>query len=129
MVDDTPAPAVDGNDLERLRHGWPQVVTAISKSPPLKPLISVCRPIGVENNVVTLGFPEEQAFLKDVAERRRANLEDGIGQFLGHPVGVRCVATNLDLLPPLPADADAAHILSEARRIFADDLADAPEVT
>ena len=78
---------------------------------------------------MTLGFPEEQAFLKDVAERRRANLEEGIGGFLGHDVGVRCVATNLDLLPPLPADEDAAHILAEAHRIFAEDLAEIPEVT
>jgi len=122
-------PPAGGGDLERLRAGWAQVVGAISKSPPLKPLISVCRPIGVEGNIVTLGFPEEQAFLRDVAERRLPNLEEGIGQFLGHPVGVRCVATNLDLLPPLPADADAAHIYAEAQRIFADSLADAPEVT
>ena len=127
----TAEPPVAGEpsgDLERLRAGWATVVTAISKSPPLKPLISVCRPIGVEGNVVTLGFPEEQAFLKDVAERRRANLEQGIGGFLGHDVGVRCVATNLDLLPPLPADQEAAHILSEAQRIFAEDLAEVPEV-
>jgi len=92
-------------------------------------LIVVCRPIGVEGNIVTLGFPEEQAFLKDVAERKRANLEERIGEFLGHDVGVRCVATNLDLLPPLPADAEAAHILAEAHRIFGEDLAEVPEVT
>jgi DNA polymerase-3 subunit gamma/tau len=137
--DDSPSPApalgppgdepAAGGDLERLRAGWSSVVAAISKSPPLKPLISVCRPIGVEGNVVTLGFPEEQAFLKDVADRRRANLEEGIGGFLGHAVGVRCVATNLDLLPPLPADEAAAHILAEAHRIFAEDLAEVPEVT
>ena len=123
-----PVAAGPSGDLERLRAGWATVVTSISKSPPLKPLISVCRPIGVEGNVVTLGFPEEQAFLKDVAERRRANLEQGIGGFLGHEVGVRCVATNLDLLPPLPADQEAAHILAEAQRIFAEDLAEVPEV-
>ena len=134
-VDESEAPvplapsAPTGDDLERLRSGWATVVAAISKSPPLKPLIVVCRPIGVEGNIVTLGFPEEQAFLKDVAERKRANLEERIGEFLGHEVGVRCVATNLDLLPPLPADADAAHILAEAHRIFAEDLAEVPEVT
>ncbi|HEY3335243.1 MAG TPA: DNA polymerase III subunit gamma/tau [Candidatus Limnocylindrales bacterium] len=135
----SPAPALEqpvplapsgpgGDDLERLRAGWATVVAAISKSPPLKPLIVVCRPIGVEGSIVTLGFPEEQAFLKDVAERKRANLEERIGEFLGHEVGVRCVATNLDLLPPLPADAEAAHILAEAQRIFAEDLAEVPEV-
>ena len=77
---------------------------------------------------MTLGFPEEQDFLSDVAERKRADLEERIGGFLGHQVGVRCVASNLDLLPPLPADADAAHILAEAQRIFAEDIAEVPEV-
>ena len=95
----------------------------------MKPLISACRPIGVEGNQVTLGFPEEQGFLRAVAERRRPLLEECIGEYLGRPVGVRCVATNLDLLPPLPADEEAAHILAEAHRIFAEDLAEVPEVT
>lgn len=122
-------PAGDGGDLDRLRHGWLEVVARISSNPATKPLITACRPIRVEGNVVTLGFPEEQAFLKDALERRRPNLEDGLGAFLGHPVAVRCVATNLDLAPPLPDDEAAAHILSEARRIFAEDLAEVPEVS
>jgi len=119
-------PSVDlagpvGGDLAVLRDRWPEIVARISKHPPTKPLISVCRPIAVEDGVVTLGFPEDQGFLRDVAERRRAVLEEGIGAVLGRPVGVRCVATNLDLVPPLPADADAAFILAEARRIFGGD--------
>ena len=123
------APIAAGSDLERLLTGWLDVVTTMSRNPATKPLIAACRPIAVEGSIVTLGFPEEQAFLKDVAERRKANLEEGIGAFLGHPVGVRCVATNLDLAPPLPSDAHAAHILAEAQRIFAEDLAEIPEVT
>ena len=122
-------PAPGDSDLERLRHGWPQVISMIGANPSLRPLILDCRPIGVEANVVTLGFPEEKAFFKDVAERRRANLESGLGQFLGHDVGVRCVATNFELVPPLPSDVDEARILDEANRIFADDLADVPEIT
>ena len=59
---------------------------------------------------------------------RKSILEEGIGAVLGHPVAVRCVATNLDLVPPLPADDEAATILSEARRIFAEELSDADEV-
>ena len=121
---------VPTDDLERLRHGWVRLVEQITDlNRAVKPLIVDCRPIGVEGNVVTLGFPEEKAFLKDVAERRRPILEQAFSSFLDHPVGVRCVATNLDLVPPLPADADAAHILAEAHRIFAEDLADTPEVT
>ncbi len=119
-----------GADLDRLRSGWAGVVADVTqRNRAAKPLIAACRPIGVEGRTVTLGFPEEQGFLRDVAERRRPLLEASIGTFLGHPVAVRCVATNLDLLPPLPADPEAAHILSEAHRIFADDLADTPEVT
>jgi hypothetical protein len=77
---------------------------------------------------VTLGFPEGQAFLKDVAERRRANLEEGISQFLGRSVAVRCVATNLDLIPPV-TDDDSNPLFAEARRIFAEDIADIEEVS
>jgi hypothetical protein len=127
----SPAVALDapiGADLALLRERWPEVVARISAHPPTKPLISVCRPIAVEDGIVTLGFPEDQGFLRAVAERRRTVLEDGIGAVLGRPVGVRCVATNLDLVPPLPADADAAFVLAEARRIFEGDDADAAPV-
>jgi hypothetical protein len=56
-------------------------------------------------------------------------LEERIGELLGHPVNVRCVATNLDLVPPLPDDPEAARVVAEARRIFADDLVDVGEVS
>jgi hypothetical protein len=121
--------ATPDGDLDRLRHGWAEVVATIGRNPAVKPLITACRPIGVEGSVVTLGFPEEKSFLRDVAERRRPILEQYIGGFLGHDVGVRCIATNLDLLPPLPDDQEAAGILAEAHRIFADDRLDIPEVS
>ncbi len=124
---DPGAPA--GSDLATLRSRWPEVVARISAHPPTKPLIVVCRPIAVEDGVVTLGFPEDQGFLRDVAERRRTVLEEGIAAVLGRPVGVRCVATNLDLVPDIPADAEAAFVLAEARRIFGSDEPDAAEVT
>ena len=130
-----PAPetaADDGaplSDLERLRHGWAQVISLIGSNPSMRPLILDCRPIGVEANVVTLAFPEEKAFFKDIAERKRSTLETGLGQFLGHEVGVRCVATNFELIPPLPSDVDEARILEEAHRIFAEDMADIREIT
>ena len=121
--------APPGSDLATLRQRWPEVVTRVSQHPPTKPLIAVCRPISVEDGIVTLGFPEDQGFLRAVAERRRTVLEEGIAAVLGHPIGVRCVATNLDLLPELPADADAAFVLAEARRIFGSDESDAAEVS
>ena len=91
-------------------------------------MIIACRPVSVEDGVVTLGFPEDQAFLRSVAERRRNVLEEGIGAVLGRTVAVRCVATNLDLVPELPADAEAAFVLAEARRIFGADATEPGDV-
>jgi hypothetical protein len=104
-------------------------VARISQHPPTKPLIAACRPISVEGNVVTLGFPEDQAFLRDVADRRRPILEQGMTEFLGRSVAVRVVATNLDLVPAPAAGDDAAALIAEARRIFADELVDVGEVS
>jgi hypothetical protein len=122
------APPDGDGSLEELVARWPEVVAHISIHPPTRPLITVCRPIAVDGSVVTLGFPEGMAFLADVAERRRSNLEDGIARFLGRPVVVRCVATNLDVTGPPPPPSDGDRLLVEARRIFADDLAEVGEV-
>ncbi|MGZ6339583.1 MAG: DNA polymerase III subunit gamma/tau, partial [Candidatus Limnocylindrales bacterium] len=113
--------------LEQLRARWPEIVTIVSRHPPSKPLIEACRPIAVDGNVVTLGFPEGQSFFKEVAEKRRPHLEDGIGQVLGRAVAVRCVATNLEL-PPASEESEAVRLLAEARRIFAEDLLDVGEI-
>ena len=113
--------------IEQLRAAWPEIVSILSQSPPVKPLIAACRPVSIDGPVVTLGFPEDQAFLKDALERRRSMLEDGIGRVLGRAVNVRCVATNLEDVPAVPiGDTD---LISEAKRIFADDLVDVGEVS
>ncbi len=118
----------DPPGIDELRAAWPAIVAELSQSPPIKPLIAACRPVSLEGPVVTLGFPEDQAFLKDALERRRAKLEEGIGRILGRAVNVRCVATNLEHVPAVPP-GDAADLISEARRIFADDLVDVGEVS
>jgi DNA polymerase-3 subunit gamma/tau len=121
------AAAAGHPDLERLLTGWSGIVASVR--PATRAVITECRPMSVEGNTVTLGFPEAKAFLKDVAERKRPDLEAAVGGFLGRAVAVHCVATNLDLVAPEPADPDAAFVLAEARRIFADDLVDVGEVS
>ena len=74
---------------------------------------------------MTLGFPEEQAFLKEQAERRRPGIEAGIAAVIGHPVTVRCVVANVELPPRRGSD----DLVAEARRIFADELVDVGEVS
>jgi DNA polymerase III subunit gamma/tau len=121
-------PAASPASVDELRAAWPEIVAVLSQSPPVKPLIAACRPVSVDGPLVTLGFPEDQAFLKDALERRRSILEEGIGRILGRPVSVRCVATNLEDVPAVPV-GEAADLISEARRIFADDLVDVGEVS
>jgi DNA polymerase-3 subunit gamma/tau len=121
---DTPPTAAPepGSDLARLRDGWAEIVASVG--PSTKAVITECRPMGVDGNIITLGFPESKGFLKDVAERKRPELEQAFGRFFGRAVSVRSVATNLEL-PPAASD----DLVAEARRIFADDLADIGEVS
>jgi hypothetical protein len=119
-------PAGDG--LAALLAAWPDVVARLSADPPTKPLILACRPVAVDGAIVTLGFPEEQSFLKDAIERRRAKIEAGIGESLGHEVTVRCVVANIEVAPPPEPTSDGALVMAEANRIFADVLVDVAEV-
>lgn len=127
----TPQPAAarprTGPTLQLLLERWAEIVEVVSKSPPTKPLILACRPVSVEDGVVILGFPEAQSFFKDVAERRRAVLEDGVSRVLGMPVSVRCVAANVEV-SPMPADPDSSRLMTEFRRIYGDDVVDVGEV-
>jgi len=119
------APTDSSPDLERLVDGWGQVVASVG--PATRAIITECRPLSVEGNVVTLGFPEAKGFLKDVAERKARELDAAVGSFLGRSVNVRCVATNIEIAAGAPADS--AFVLAEARRIFADDIVDVGEVS
>ena len=121
--------ATTGGGIDELRARWPEVVAFLSQNPPVKPLIEACRPISVDGPVVTLGFPEDKAFLKIALERRGPMLEEGIGRVLGRAVNVRCVATNLEHVPAVAIEAESADLISEARRIFAEDLVDVGEVS
>ncbi len=123
IPDDRPGPPA-GDELQALLAAWPEIVSRLSAHPPTKPLIVSCRPVAVDGAIVTLGFPEEQAFLKDQAERRKPGIETGIAAVVGHPVTVRCVVANIEL-PPAASD----DLVAEARRIFGDDLAEVRDVS
>ena len=122
-------PATNGTDLslDRIVAAWPDIVTALSRQPVIKPLILMCRPVALDGVIVTLGFPEEQAFLREIAERKKAGIEAGIREVIGPDVGVRCIVANIEV--PVPATGgDDGFLMAEARRIFGDDLADVVEI-
>ncbi len=114
--------------LARVRAGWPAIVAHLSRTPLIKPLAEVCRPVRLEGRVVVLGFPEDKAFLREKAEQRHGAFEEAIAAVVGTELGIRCVATNLEALPPLPHEAIGRENLDVARRVFAGDLADATDV-
>ena len=123
------AAATNGTDLslDRLVAAWPDIVTVLSRQPVIKPLIITCRPVALDGVIVTLGFPEEQAFLREIAERKKAGIEAGIREVIGHDVGIRCVVANIEA--PVPATGgDDGFLMAEARRIFGEDLADVVEI-
>jgi len=125
------APSVESDGLQELLTAWPQIVQVISSNPANRPLINACRPVEVRGAIIVLGFPESQAFLRDIAERKKQMLEEGIGQVLGRAVAVRCVATNIELVQPVAAIAGPSNgddLVAQARRIFEDDLVDVAEV-
>ena len=120
--DPVPVTVGVGNDLERLVGDWPEIVKSVS--PATRAVLSECRPIAVDGNVVTLGFPEAKSFLKDHAERRKSDVETAVGGHLGRPVSVRAVATNIEVAPLVAAE----DLVAEARRIFGEDLVEVAEI-
>jgi hypothetical protein len=107
-------------------RSWPDIVSHVGRNPAVRPLITACRPVEVRDGIVVLGFPENQPFLRDHAERKKAALEEGISAVIGRPVGVRCTATNLEI--PEPDLEPADDLVAAARRVFGGDLADVDEV-
>ncbi len=122
---DPPSDAANGTglSLDRIVEAWPDIVGRLSQKPAIKQLILTCRPIAIDGSVITLGYPEEQAFLREIAERKRSDIEAGIREVIGHDVGIRCVVANIEL-PPQPVVGDDGFLLAEAKRIFGDDLVD-----
>ena len=114
--------------LESVLAAWPAIVALLSGKPAIKQLISTCRPVSLDGAIVTLGFPEEQAFLRDHAERKKTEIEAGIREVLGRDVGIRCVVANIEVVAAAPAADDDGFLMSEARRIFGEYLVDVVEV-
>ena len=78
--------------MDALLAAWPVVVREMSRLPALKQLIIESRPIAVEEGVVTLGFPEGRAFLRDAADKRKSAHRGRAGQG-DRPDGPRSAAS------------------------------------
>jgi len=88
--------------------------------------VSSCRPVEFRDGFLVLGFPESQSFMRDIAERKRLVLEDGIAAVVGRPVAVRCVVTNLELVEPVDSGED--DLVAQARRVFDGELAGVEDI-
>jgi DNA polymerase III subunit gamma/tau len=121
----THAPVAD-EAIAAVREAWPRIVSTIGSNPANRPLVATCRPIEVQDGVLVLGFPEDQAFMRDIADRKRRVLEDGIASIIGRSMAVRCVVTNLELVEPV--DSGEGDLVSQARRIFEGELAGVEDI-
>ncbi len=118
--------AAPGGDIATVRKAWSLVVAAIGSNPANRPLVASCRPVEIDDGVLVLGFPEDQAFMRDIAERKRRVLEDGIASVVGRSMAVRCVVTNLELVEPV--DTGEGDLVSQAKRIFDGELAGVEDI-
>jgi len=115
-----------GDAMSAIRAAWPRIVAAIGSNPANRPLVTTCRPVEMRDGFLILGFPEDQAFMRDIAERKRLVLEEGIAAVVGQHVAVRCVVTNLELVEPV--DSGEGDLVAQARRIFDGELAGVEDI-
>jgi hypothetical protein len=120
--------APSDDPLGRLRREWALVVAHVGRNPANRPLVAACRPLQIEGRIVVLGFPEDQGFLRDIADRKRPALEEGVQAVLGSDYVVRCVAANVEVMAEA-IDEEARQVIEQARRVFAGDLADVAEIS
>jgi DNA polymerase III subunit gamma/tau len=115
------APAAGDDELASIHAAWPRIVAAIGDNPANRPLVTSCRPVELRDGFLVLGFPEDQAFMRDIADRKRRVLEEGIASVIGRHVAVRCVVANVELVEPV--DPGEGDLVSRARQIFEGELA------
>jgi len=108
------------DEITSIRAAWPQIVSTIGGNPANRPLVTSCRPVELRDGALVLGFPEDQAFMRDIAERKRRVLEDGIASVIGRHVAVRCVVANLEQVEPV--HSGEGDLVSKAREIFDGEL-------
>lgn len=114
------------DELTAIRAAWSDIVAAIGGNPANRPLVTACRPVELRDGALVLGFPEDQAFMRDIADRKRRVLEEGIASVIGHHVAVRCVVANLELVEPV--SSGEGDLVSRARQIFDGELAGIEDV-
>ncbi len=102
--------------LGQVTSNWNDVVAASRRvHPNLPALLAACQPLGVEGNVVTLGFRNEVLRSKADGEQNRQGIEQSLGQVLGAALHVKCVLHSAEAVQ-LP-DVDSDGPVAEAFRL------------
>ena len=115
--------------LDELLAAWPAIVAQLSAHPPTKPLIIACRPVAVDGADRHPRLPGGAGVPQ--GRRRAPPAGDRGGHRRGpRPAGHRPLRRRpTSRSSPAAPLGDAAYVLAEARRIFADDLVDVGEVS
>jgi DNA polymerase-3 subunit gamma/tau len=95
--------------LEQLRSQWRGIVSLAGRqSKNLPALLAMCKPLGVEGQMIVLGFDYpifKEKF--DKTEDAAATISDALAQLLGGTYGIRSVVTGDYTLPIEKADFEA----------------------
>jgi DNA polymerase-3 subunit gamma/tau len=120
--------------LDQVRARWPEIIERAT--PAIKPLVKECRPVRQDGARLTLGFPEERAFMREKAAAKADPIEQVLAAVFGGSWAIECVASNVELEPlsvqeavaPDAEDPDAAALLKGVLEITGGELLDVPEV-
>jgi DNA polymerase-3 subunit gamma/tau len=95
-------------DVERV---WPQVIEAVkSKEMSSGMFLAESAPIEAAGDQITLGFPEELQFHKEMLDRpeKKKLIEEHLSRFLGAPARIQLVTTRIQTQTPSGAKAEPA---------------------
>jgi DNA polymerase-3 subunit gamma/tau len=101
---ENPGPAADQNsvvqesiDMTRVKNAWPILVKAIAvKKMSISSYLAEGEPDSVKGNTITIGFPRELNFHREVLEEKHSKdaIEQALSQIMDMPVKMSFVATD-----------------------------------
>ncbi len=81
-----------GSDFQRVLDAWPELLTAAyGRDPQTQALLNSCKPLGVEDNSLMLGFQSDLLREKMEKGHNQQIVSEALGEVLDAELDVRCV--------------------------------------
>ena len=121
-----PAPGDGSLTPETLRSRWPDFLNALRpRNLSLEALMRSCEPVGVEGDVVLLGFAHNFHRSKVEEEHNKRMVEDVLSSLVGQRTSVRCILAGQERPAPPPqqpaSESAGTKVPPPAEQVMADD--------